>query len=1117
MRLAFAALLLAAVASVAPAHDGDELGAPPLPLMSPAELAGATPDKARPQQPPGQALPLKAARHIRFETDRGTWMSLDLSPDGRRIVFDMLGDLYAMDAAGGRARPISTGMALETQPAFSPDGRWIAFVSDRSGADNLWIARPDGSQTRQISFGDDDTVLASPAWSADGKSLYVSRYRPDLNNYELWRHDLAGPAVGTLLIPIRDTPTAARDGWRSSLGAVAAPDGRSLYFARRTGGLDFDEVDEWNIVRRDLASGEEKIVVAEVNGPGKALNPGSFFRPALSPDGHLLAYAARLDGRTELRLRDLATGIDRRLAFPIERDQLQASMWQDIVPRYAFTPDGKAVILTRDGGFQRIAIADGAATPLPFTAPVDLAVGPSARTEVAEESGPVKARLIQFPVAAPDGRTLLFSALGRLYRMGLDGAAAPVAIDTGGAPAFQPSWSPDGRWISYVSWTERDAGAVWLAPADGSASPRRISALPAFYTYPAFTPDGQGIVTVRSSQAARLNLSLEYGKLREAELVLLPVAGGPARRLAEGMIGSRPQFTADGNTVYILAGDGLNAVDMASGARRVVALVKGPGWYFQDGAVPVDDVRISPDGQWLLAQVAEQLHLVAMPPADNVAVDLSDPHLPHRRLTDVGADFFEWGDGGRRIDWSVGSTFLQRRMSDVTLNPADRPGWTADDGTTVRHAVTVTLPRAIPAGTILLRGGRAFTMADGDRIIADADILVRDGRIAAIGPRGSFPVPAGTEIREIGGKTVLPGFIDTHDHIGSVRREVLGMEEWGLRARLAYGVTTSFDPSTLSIDMLAYQDMLDAGLMVGPRLRSTGPALFSMNRFASPGDVRAVLGRYRDDYRLGNIKEYRAGSRRSRQWIVDAARDMGLHQTTEGALSMKLDLSQIIDGYAGNEHALVAAPLQKDVLTLMVETRASYTATLQITNGGPPAQDQFIAAGDPHDDARLRHFWPHVAIDKAFLHRPWRRPAEYRFPAIAADAAALQRAGGLVGMGSHGEMPGIGFHWEMEAHGMGGMTPMEVLHAATIGSAETIGRRATLGSLEVGKFADMVILDGDPLADLRNARAVAQVMLAGRLYDATLLDQLWPVRQPLPPAWFSGDEARRWLPDQDAR
>lgn len=1102
MRAAFLLLCLLAV----PVAAWGEAGEPPV-----AVPGSAIPDKARPLQPAGQTLPLQATRRLRFDAHAGTWISLDRSPDGRRIVFDLLGDLYTMPAAGGRATRISGGLPFDSAPAYAPDGKWIAYVSDRSGADNLWIAHPDGGAARQVTFGDDDTVLVSPAWAPDGRALYVSRYRPDLNGYELWRYDLAGR--GTLLVPIRDTPDAPRGTWRSSLGAAPSPDGRALYMARRTGDLSFEDVDEWTIVRRDLRIGREETVVAEPDGPRKALDPGAAFRPALSPDGRRLAYAHRLDGRTELRVRDLATGADRRLAFPIEHDQIQASMWQDIVPRYAFTPDGKAILLGVRGRIERIAVADGAATPIPFTAPVDLAIGPSTRQTIREETGPVRARLIMAPVASPDGGTLAFSALGRLYLMRLDGHAAPIPFAPGGDPAFQPSWSQDGRSLVWVRWSERDGGAIWSAPVDGSAPPRKLSDLPAYYSYPVFTPDGRHILAVRSGQQARLDLYMEYGKLRQAELVEIPAAGGPARVVTSGTIGGRPHFAADPGTAYILADDGLDAVDLATGARRLQVMVKGPGWYFQDGAVPVDDARISPDGRWLLAQVSQQLHVVAMP-APGGTVDLSDPHLPHRRVSAAGADYFEWSADGKSIDWSTGSTFHTRLLASVRLNPADRPDWTADAPTgQTDFRADVEVPRAIPHGRLLLRGARVLTMAPGDPVIEQGDILIEDGRFAAVGPTGSLSVPPDTAIRDVRGKTILPGFIDTHDHIATVRRDVLGLEDWGLRARLAYGVTTSFDPSTLTIDMLAYQDLLDAGLMTGPRLRQTGVALFSMQRFASLDDVLAVMRRYRDDYRLRNIKEYRSGSRKVRQWIVEACRLLGMQPTTEGALSMKLDLTQILDGYAGNEHALVASPLQEDVLRLMDFTRTSYTTTLDITNGGPPGEDWAIERDDPHDDAKLRHFWPHGAIDQMMLRRPWRRLPEYRFPAIAADAAAVQKAGGLVGMGSHGETPGIGFHYEMELHAAGGMAPMAILHAATIGSAETIGRQADLGSIEPGKRADLVLLDRDPRADIHNARAVGQVMRDGVLYDAATLDEIWPRAKPLPPAWFAdGGADARWLP-----
>jgi hypothetical protein len=234
-----------------------------------------------------------------------------------------------------------------------------------------------------------------------------------------------------------------------------------------------------------------------------------------------------------------------------------------------------------------------------------------------------------------------------------------------------------------------------------------------------------------------------------------------------------------------------------------------------------------------------------------------------------------------------------------------------------------------------------------------------------------------------------------------------------------------------------------------------------------------------------------------------------MRTTTEGALDMKLDMTQIQDGFPGNEHAYSAVPIADDIVQLFVRSGVSYTPTLQISNGSLAAQEFYYTTQSPMDaiqtDAKLRHFEPGFFIDHKTERVHWALPREYAFPLVAKGAAKIQRAGGLVGVGSHGELPGLGFHLEMQALATGGMTPMEVLHAATIGSSETIGRDAEFGSIEPGKFADLLILEKNPLADIKNTLAIEDVMKNGRLYEGNTLNELWPRQQVLPPLWFQNE------------
>src|SRR5688572_18059931 len=143
-------------------------------------------------------LPLVAGRKAEFTTTRGTWMSLDVSPDGQTLVFDLLGDLYTLPIGGGKATRLTSGFAYDAQPRWSPDGKRIVYLSDRSGGDNLWIMSADGRDTVQLTKGN-DTQYISPEWTPDGKYIVASKAGGLFSTAKLWLYHTDG-GTGMALI-----------------------------------------------------------------------------------------------------------------------------------------------------------------------------------------------------------------------------------------------------------------------------------------------------------------------------------------------------------------------------------------------------------------------------------------------------------------------------------------------------------------------------------------------------------------------------------------------------------------------------------------------------------------------------------------------------------------------------------------------------------------------------------------------------------------------------------------------------------------------------------------------------------------------------------------------------
>ena len=1093
-------------------------------------LIGLAPLRGQDRQPdeakPVEGFTLKTAETIEFSTDEVTWMQVDVSPDGRTILFDLLGDLYTMPIAGGEATRIMGGLSFESQPTWSPDGRSIAFLTDRTGIENLWIANADGSGPKAVSkdgkTNDRPQIMVSPAWTPDGHYIVVSKSRPpEPGTFGLFMyHRDGGTGVRVGAAP---PPQPAPDAQgpppappTNKMGAVVSPDGRFIFYTQRTGSFTYNaRFPLWQVYRHDRETGD----VSQVTNA-----QGSAIRPAISPDGKWLVFGTRHKAQTGLRVRNLENGSERWLAYPVTRDDQESRASRDTLPRYDFMPDGKSLIVPVAGKLQRIDFETGAATPIVFTAKVQAEIAPRVYTPVRVEDGAtVRARLIRWPTVSPDGTKLVFSAMNRLYVKDmpsgtprwLTGADKPEGLSPQHEGEFMPSWSPDGRSIVYTTWTT--TGGHIKRVAAGGGAPETLTRSEGYYLDPVYTPDGARVVFLAGAASDQLYSILmdtppendlegdehaprEIGGVsppNTLEIRWLPVAGGPSTLVASAQNGRGPHFSRhDSSRVYVTTNRGLQSITMDGYDRRTHLRITGSG----PGNNPpaANQIRLSPDGTRAFVSLQEKHYLVTVPRAGRETVELriqgraDNSAVPVKRMSLDGGDYLDWTADGRAVTWAWGAQFFRQDIETAEPQKTD---------------VVIEMPRARPKGSVLLTGARVITMK-GAEVIPQGDVLVTDNRIAAVGRRGSLRVPAGTRTINVAGKTIMPGLVDAHSHMWAPRG-LHQTEVWQYLANLAYGVTTTRDPQTSTPDVFAYADMVDAGMMPGPRVYATGPGVFSGSGIEDRDAAFRFVKRYKEAYKTNTLKQYVAGDRIVRQWIIEACKEYGITATIEGSLDLKLNLTQMADGYSGQEHSFPIAPLYKDVTMFVAKTRTFYTPTILVAYGAPWSENYWFENESPATDAKLRKWIPWELLDGMVRRRQqWFLPEEYGHNLIAKGVADVVHAGGRAGLGSHGQLQGLGAHWETWNLASGGLTPHETLQVITMHSAEAIGLQQDVGSLEPGKLADLIVLDRNPLENIKNTNSIRYVMKNGEIYEGNTLNRIWPDARPLPRQFWWGTEPK---------
>ncbi|MBS0416907.1 MAG: PD40 domain-containing protein [Proteobacteria bacterium] len=1022
---------------------------------------------------------------VEFSVTEGSWMSVDVSPDGSSLVFDLLGDLYTIPSSGGTATLIQGGPAMQRTPRFSHDGRRILFLSDATGADNVWIANADGSAAHAVTHEEHD-MLMGPAWGPQDDSIAAVKIVASFSRMhasEIRLFDVSGGA-GRVVV---DTPANGRDVQE----AVFSPDRRYLYYTERiTDPHIYVDANHVNFVirRRDLTTG----ATTEVAG-----GFGSAIAPQVSPDGRRLAFVRRVKDKTVLFTLDVETGEQRPVYDQLDRD-IQADFvpHENYYPRYNWFPDNRHVVIWGKGHLFNIDTETGVARPIPFRVNAHHRITDAPRFSHDLAPDHFQVRAVRQVAVSPDGHTTIVVALGQLWVVP-PGSNKPTRLTRSSKFEFDPAFSSNGKELAYVEWDD-ERGSTLKVLSWPRGALKNVVTSRGVVRHPAFSPDGKQLAY--AIQEGDKSMS---GYRAKSGVYCVPVTSGEPRFLGKGEEGL--MFAPDGARLYFTRTDftesqsiqTLVSTDLAGLDPRVHAKARD---------TDANELRLSPDGHWIAFKDRQQYYVAPIRDGGRpLTVGADSEEVPVRKLTTLGGYAITWRADSSAVHWLLGPQMHKAQVAGRTS------GITADEDAPYA-SIDLDVSTDKPQGSVAFVNARLITMR-GAEVIEIGTLVVTGNRITAVGPAGTVTIPPRAAVIDSKGKTLMPGLIDMHGHIDCCFMTGVTPQKQPTRyAALAYGVTTNFDPYTSDVTSYESTETALAGLTVSPRWIGSGRVIYGRSQkpdlyftpIESFADAQRVM---KGKQALGAtfIKSYKQPTRRQRQELIRAGREAGIMVDVEGEEHFYNNVDMIIDGHTNLEHSLPIAHYYDDVVQLLSHSSTSNTPTLVVAFGELFGENYIYQTTRAWEEPKVRAYVQETTSDYSALAPLESAPPHVRamtsihvadelwdigFRSVARSVKDLDEAGVLINVGSHGQLAGLAMHWEMWLMAEGGMSNARILRAATLNGARALALDGQIGSLDTGKLADLIVLDRNPLEDIHNSNSVRYTMLNGRLYDSTTLNEI---------------------------